>query len=82
MSNPQGKVDWRPAGAKLVPVTQEAVSEFKTYSVEEAAKLVGIGRSKAYELVQSGELPAVQFGRLYRIPHAGLLKKVQTETAK
>ncbi|MEZ5280564.1 MAG: helix-turn-helix domain-containing protein [Acidimicrobiales bacterium] len=33
------------------------------YSVSEAAELLGIGRSTAYELVARGELPSVAIGR-------------------
>jgi len=40
--------------------------------VPEAADLIGIGRSKAYELVASGEWPAVRIGRSVRIPLSAL----------
>ncbi len=40
--------------------------------VPEAAAMTGIGRSKAYELVASGEWPSVTIGRCVRIPLAGL----------
>lgn len=40
--------------------------------VEEAAELVGLGRSKVYELVQSGELESVTVGRARRIPRAAV----------
>jgi excisionase family DNA binding protein len=35
-----------------------------------AARALGIGRSKAYELVQSGDFPCrvVRIGRAYRVP--------------
>ncbi len=36
--------------------------------VEEAARFLGIGRSKAYEMIGSGELPVVRFGRSVRVP--------------
>jgi excisionase family DNA binding protein len=36
-------------------------------TVDEAAKLLGVGKTKAYELVKSGELGSVQIGRLRRI---------------
>ncbi|MFC0116000.1 helix-turn-helix domain-containing protein [Kibdelosporangium aridum] len=36
-------------------------------TVEEAAKQLGIGKTKAYELVRSGDLESVQIGRLRRI---------------
>ena len=33
------------------------------YSITETAKLLGIGRSKAYELVRSGTIPSLRLGR-------------------
>jgi excisionase family DNA binding protein len=41
-------------------------------TVEEAAERLRIGRSLAYELVQSGELVSVKLGRCRRIPVAAL----------
>ncbi len=40
--------------------------------VEEAAQALGISRSRAYELVQRGELVSVLIGRSRRIPVAEL----------
>ena len=37
-------------------------------TVEEAAKRLAIGRTKAYELVASGELQSVTIGRCRRVP--------------
>jgi excisionase family DNA binding protein len=42
------------------------------YSVTELAKLLGIGRSKAYELVRSGTVPALRLGRRIVIPKLAL----------
>jgi excisionase family DNA binding protein len=36
--------------------------------VEEAAEMLGIGRSKAYAMVLTGELPSVKIGRCRRVP--------------
>lgn len=36
-------------------------------SVEEAARLLGLSRGKAYELAARGELPVVRFGRSVRV---------------
>lgn len=41
-------------------------------TVEEAAKLLRIGRTAAYEAVKRGEIPSVQIGRSLRIPRAAL----------
>ena len=35
----------------------------RTYTVDEAAQMLGISRSTAYECVQRGEIPARRFGR-------------------
>lgn len=40
----------------------------KTYTVAEAAVLLGISRAKAYRCVRSGELHALQFGRRIVVP--------------
>jgi excisionase family DNA binding protein len=36
-------------------------------SLKDVQQLVGIGRTKAYELVTTGELPAVRIGRCIRV---------------
>lgn len=41
-------------------------------SVAEAASLLGISRSFAYELARRGELPAVRLGRRLVVPVIGL----------
>jgi excisionase family DNA binding protein len=40
--------------------------------VEEAARVLGIGRTKAFEMVARRELPVIRMGRLVRIPRAAL----------
>ncbi len=40
--------------------------------VEEAASLLGIRRSKFYELLRGGELPTVRIGRAVRVPIGAL----------
>ncbi len=44
-----------------------------TLTVEEAAGLLGIGRSVAYEAARRGELPARRVGRRVLIPVPALL---------
>ncbi len=36
-------------------------------SLKDVQQLLGIGRTKAYELVTTGELPAVRIGRCIRV---------------
>jgi excisionase family DNA binding protein len=42
-------------------------------TVPEAAELLRIGRSAAYEAIRRGEIPAIQIGRKLRVPTAKLL---------
>jgi excisionase family DNA binding protein len=44
---------------------QENEQEF--ISLNQLQETLGIGRTKAYDLVASGELPAVRIGRIIRI---------------
>ena len=43
-------------------------NECLTVSVEEAAKILGIGRGLAYQMVRERRVPALRFGRVIRIP--------------
>lgn len=48
--------------------------------VEEAARLLSLGRSTVYELMDSGELPSVRCGAARRIPIAALRKWIEEHT--
>ena len=39
---------------------------------EEAAHLLGIGRTKIYEMIARGEVPVLRIGRLVRVPQHAL----------
>ncbi len=43
-----------------------------TYTVTEAAGVLGISRALAYELVARGELPSIRLGRRIVVPAAAL----------
>jgi len=43
-----------------------------TVTVEQAARLLGIGRSTAYELVHTGDIPSLRLGRRIVVPVHGL----------
>ncbi len=47
-------------------------------TVVEAARLLGVGRSTAYELLASGELESVHIGRSRRVPLAAVEEFVTT----
>ncbi len=40
-----------------------------TYTVDEVAKMLGISRGLAYEMVNRGELPSIRLGRRVLVPY-------------
>ena len=49
-------------------------------NAKEVADVLGIGRSKSYELMASGEIPVVRIGSAVRATAAGLRKYVAEKT--
>jgi excisionase family DNA binding protein len=47
----------------------------------EVAVLLGLGRSKVYEMLQAGELPTVRIGSAVRVPKKLLEQWIQERTA-
>ncbi len=43
-----------------------------TYTIDEAAALMGIGRSTAYEAAHTGQLPTIRIGRRLLVSRKGL----------
>ena len=46
-------------------------------TVPEAAKMLGISRNFAYQLVKEGKLPSIRFGKRILIPRAALEKMLE-----
>ncbi len=46
--------------------------ENATLSVEETAKVLGIGRNSAYEGVRTGEIPSIRIGKRILVPRLAL----------
>lgn len=44
---------------------------------EEAAKMLGLGRSKVFQMLAGGELPVVRIGRSVRVPSDQLREWIQ-----
>ena len=49
------------------------------YRIAEAAEVLGVSRSKAYELVASGEIPSVRLGGTVRVPADALKSKIDEQ---
>lgn len=54
------------------------------YTIEEAARLLRIGRAAGYQAARAGQLPTIRVGRTLRVPRAALerLLDVKTEPEK
>jgi excisionase family DNA binding protein len=64
----------RPASA---PAETPAGEERLTYTLNEAARRLGISRALAYEAANRGELPVCRIGRRVLIPRAALLRLLE-----
>jgi excisionase family DNA binding protein len=56
--------------------------ERQTLTVEEAARVLGIGRSAAYLAARRGDLPAIRIGRRYVVPRAALERMLDQQTER
>lgn len=48
-----------------------------TFTVTEAARALGISRGLAYEMVKTGEIPSVRFGKRLVVPRHALEKLLE-----
>jgi excisionase family DNA binding protein len=60
----------------------QVIEERRTYSVEEAGRLLGVGRNQAYEAAKTGTLPTIKIGRRLLVPKAALDRMLNGEAAK
>jgi len=61
--------------------SEVAAGEKLTLTVPEAARLLGISRVLAYELVRQGKIPALRFGRRLLIPRVALMRLLAGDAA-
>jgi len=52
-------------------VTEQKLEKL-TYTITEAAVLLGVGRSAAYEAARTGQLPTVRVGKRILVPREAL----------
>lgn len=48
-----------------------------TLTIEETAKLLGIGRQLAYDRVKTGQIPVIRIGRRLLVPKKALEKLLE-----
>ena len=62
---------------KNINTAQLSSTEKLTLTVSEAAEVLGIGRSAAYQGIHSGEIPSIKIGSRIIIPKVALQQKLQ-----
>jgi excisionase family DNA binding protein len=50
------------------------IAESLVYTIEEAGKLLSLGRSGAYEAARRGDIPVLRIGRRWLVPRVALDK--------
>ena len=61
-----------------------SLSDVRFLTVAEVADLMRVSRMTVYRLVHSGELPAIRFGRSFRVPESAVsaaLEKLVADSA-
>ncbi len=53
--------------------------EHRLLRISEAAEVVGLGKTKFYELVQTGEIRSIHVGRVVRVPTEALEEWIQAK---
>lgn len=53
------------------------LSDVRFLTVAEVADMMRVSNMTVYRLVHSGELPAVRFGRSFRIPESAVAQAIQ-----
>lgn len=57
---------------KEQPRLQDPAAERRTWTIEEAAQILGISMQSAYEAARKGRIPVVRMGRRLLVPRAAL----------
>lgn len=50
------------------------VQDVRFLTVAEVAELMRVSKMTVYRLVHAGELPAIRFGRSYRVPESAVVE--------
>lgn len=57
------------------------VPEVRFLTVAEVAAIMRVSKMTVYRLVHSGDLPAIRFGRSYRVPESAVADALQRPIA-
>jgi excisionase family DNA binding protein len=53
-------------------------NERQTYTIEQAAKIIGVSRNTGYDAAKSGQLPTIKVGRRLLVPRVALERMLAT----
>jgi len=53
-----------------------------TYSVEEAATILGVGRTATYQGIEKGEIPGIRIGKRILVPRVALERLLENNLKK
>jgi excisionase family DNA binding protein len=56
----------------------QGFGDVRFLTVQEVADMLRVSNMTVYRLVHSGELPAIRFGRSFRIPESAVAKAIET----
>lgn len=57
------------------------LSEVRFLTVAEVADMMRVSTMTVYRMVHAGDLPAIRFGRSFRIPESAVAKAIETPIA-
>jgi len=58
-----------------------SLADTRFLTVAEVADMMRVSRMTVYRLVHSGELPAIRFGRSFRVPEAAVQAAIDNHVA-
>jgi excisionase family DNA binding protein len=61
--------------------TVSGLSDARFLTVAEVADMMRVSRMTVYRLVHSGDLPAIRFGRSFRVPQSAVQVAMSTHVA-
>lgn len=56
------------------------LADVRFLTVSEVAELMRVSRMTVYRMIHAGELPAVRFGRSFRVPESAVSQAIETAT--
>ena len=69
-------------GAYAAPVGDRVVTERLTLTVDETAKILGVGRGSLYKAIRAEEFPALRLGRRILVARSTLERVLEGSSAQ